>query len=115
VPLEATNPPDDEPAKAVTSPEVEPAEATAPPEDEPAEAAAPSEDEAAEAKPPPEVAPIEVYLEDFLASHTTTDEQVSLLTQFITGARDPTTIWANLVESIMDSIALSVADDTTYA
>jgi hypothetical protein len=92
------------PMKTTTPPEVVPVETTTPPEDAPAEA-----------ETPPEDAPVEVDLEDFLTTHTATDEQISLLTQFITGAGDPTTIWANLVESMMDSIALSVTEDTADA
>jgi len=46
-----------------------------------------------------------------LATHTATDEQIALLHQFITGAGDPNAIWENLLASMMDSIALSVAED----
>ena len=60
---------------------------------------------------PPEVEPIEVDLGEFLATHTATDEQIALLHQFITGAGDPATIWKNLLASMMDSIALSVAEE----
>ena len=71
----------------------------------------PPEDAPGEANDPPEVEPIEVDLGEFLATHTATDEQVALLHQFITGAGDPNTIWENLLASMMDSIALSVAED----
>ena len=109
--MQDPNPPEDVPAKDPTSPEYVPAEATTPPEVEPAEAADPPGDEPAEADAPPEVEPIEVDLGEFLANHTATDEQVALLNQFITGAGDPNTIWENLLASMMDSIALSVAED----
>jgi hypothetical protein len=82
-----------------------------PPEDVPVEAETPPEDMSAEADDPPEVEPIEVDLQEFLATHTATDEQVALLNQFITGAGDPSTIWANLLASMMESISLSVAED----
>ncbi len=82
-----------------------------PPEDTPQEDGTPPEDAAGEVNDPPEVEPIEVDLEEFLATHTATDEQIALLHQFITGAGDPNTIWENLLASMMDSIALSVAED----
>ena len=88
-----------------------PAPDATPPEDAPVEAEASSEDTPAEADDPSEVEPIEVDLEEFLATHTATDEQVALLHQFITGAGDPSTIWANLLASMMESISLSVAED----
>ena len=88
-----------------------PALGTAPPEDALPEDGTPPEDAPGEANDPPEVEPIEVDLGEFLANHTATDEQVALLHQFITGAGDPNTIWENLLASMMDSIALSVAED----
>ncbi len=88
-----------------------PAPDAAPPNDIPVEDEAPPEDAPAGADDPPEVKPIEVDLEEFLATHTATNEQVALLHHFITGAGDPTTIWDNLLASMMDSIALSVAED----
>jgi hypothetical protein len=83
----------------------------APPEDASQEDGPPSEDAPGEANDPPEVEPIEIDLGEFLATHTATDEQVALLHQFITGAGDPNAIWENLLASMMDSIALSVAED----
>ena len=109
--MQDPNPPEDVPAKDSTSPEYVPAEATTPPEVEPAEAADPPGDEPAEADAPPEVEPIEVDLEEFLANHTASVEQVALLIQFTMRAGEPTTIWANLLESMMESISLSVAED----
>jgi hypothetical protein len=88
-----------------------PALGTAPPEDVPQEDEAPPKDAPVEANDPPEVEPIEVDLGEFLATHTATDEQIALLHQFITGAGDPATIWENLLASMMDSIALSVAEE----
>jgi hypothetical protein len=88
-----------------------PALGTAPPEDAPQEDEAPPEVAPVEANDPPEVEPIEVDLGEFLATHTATDEQIALLHQFITGAGDPDTIWENLLASMMDSIALSVAEE----
>ena len=82
-----------------------------PPEDAPQEDGTPPEDAPGEANDPPEVEPIEVDLGEFLATHTATDEQIALLHQFITGAGDPATIWENLLASMMDSIALSVAEE----
>ena len=82
-----------------------------PPEDTPQEDGPPPEDAPGEANDPPEVEPIEVDLGEFLANHTATDEQVALLHQFITGAGDPYAIWENLLASMMNSIALSVAED----
>jgi hypothetical protein len=88
-----------------------PALGAAPPDDVPEEDEGPPEDRPVEADDPPEVEPIEVDLGEFLATHTATDEQVALLHQFITGAGNPATIWENLLSSMMDSIALSVAED----
>ncbi len=88
-----------------------PALGTAPPEDVPQEDETPPEDAPVEANDPPEVEPIEVDLGEFLATHTATDKQFALPHQFITGAGDPATIWENLLSSMMDSIALSVAED----
>ena len=88
-----------------------PALGTAPPEDAPQEDENPPEDAPGEANDPPEVELIEVDLGEFLATHTATDEQIALLHQFITGAGDPATIWENLLASMMDSIALSVAEE----
>ena len=82
-----------------------------PPEDAPQEDETPPGDVPGEANDPPEVEPIEVDLGEFLATHTATDEQNSLLHQLITGAGDPATIWENLLASMMDSIALSVAEE----
>jgi hypothetical protein len=76
-----------------------------PPEDVPVEAETPPEDMPAEADDPPEVEHIDVDLEEFLATHTATDDQ------FITGAGDPSTIWVNLLASMMESISLSVVED----
>ncbi len=89
-----------------------PAPEAAPPDDIPVGDEAPPEDAPAGADDPPEVEPIEVNFGEFLATHTATDDQVALLHQFITGAGDPTTIWENLLSSMMDSIALSVAEDS---
>jgi hypothetical protein len=93
-----------------------PALGAAPPEDvplenPPQEDGTPPEDAPGEANDPPEVEPIEVDLGEFLATHTATDEQIALLHQFITGAGDPATIWENLLASMMNSIALSVAEE----
>jgi hypothetical protein len=88
-----------------------PALGAAPPDDIPAEDEARPENEPGGANAPPEVEPIEVDLGEFLANHTATDEQVILLNQFIMGVGDPATVWANLLASIMESIALSVAED----
>ncbi len=88
-----------------------PALGAAPPDDIPAEDEAPPEDEPGEIDAPPEVEPIEVDLGEFLANHTATDEQVILLNQFIMGVGDPAIVWANLLSSMMESIALSVAED----
>ena len=88
-----------------------PALGTAPLEDAPQEDEAPPEDAPGEANDPPEVEPIEVDLGEFQATHTATDEQIAPLHQFITGAGDPATIWENLLASMMDSIALSVAEE----
>jgi hypothetical protein len=88
-----------------------PAPEDAPPDDIPAEDEAPPEDAPTGADDPPEVEPIEVDLGEFLATHIATDEQVALLHQYITGAGDPATIWEHLLSSMMDSIALSVAED----
>jgi hypothetical protein len=89
-----------------------PAPDTAPPDDIPVEDEAPPEDASAGADDPPEVEPIEVDLEEFLATHTATDEQVALINQYIMGVGDPAIVWANLLASMMESIALSVAEDT---
>ncbi len=86
-----------------------PALGAALPEDVPQEDEAPPEGDLA--NDPPEVEPVEVDLGEFLATHTATDEQIALLHQFITGAGDPATIWENLLASMMDSIALSVAEE----
>jgi hypothetical protein len=88
-----------------------PAPEAAPPDNIQVEDKAPPEDAPTGADDPPEVELIEVDLGEFLATHTATDEQVALLHQFITGAGDPATIWENLVASMMDSIAFSVAED----
>ncbi len=82
-----------------------------PPDDIPAEDEAPPEDAPAGADDPPEVEPIEVDLGEFLATHTATDEQIALLNQYIMGVGDPATVWADLLASMMESIALSVAED----
>ena len=86
-----------------------PALGAAPPEDVPQEDEAPPENDLTNG--PPEVEPVEVDLGEFLATHTATDEQISLLHQLITGAGDPATIWENLLASMMDSITLSVAEE----
>ncbi len=88
-----------------------PQEDGTPPEDAPQEDGTPPEDAPGEANDSPEVEPIEVDFGEFLATHTATDEQIALLHQFITGAGDPATIWENLLASMMDSIALSVAEE----
>jgi hypothetical protein len=88
-----------------------PALGAGPPDNIPAEEEAPSEDEPGEADAPVEAEPIEVDLEEFLATHTATDEQVALLNQYFMGVGDPATVWANLLDSMMESIALSVAED----
>jgi hypothetical protein len=88
-----------------------PAPEAAPPDDTPVEDETPPEDVPVEADAPPEVESIEVDLEEFLATHTATDEQVALLNQYIMGVGDPATVWANLLTSMMESIALSVAED----
>jgi hypothetical protein len=86
-----------------------PALGAAPPEDVPQEDEAPPGNDST--NDPPEVEPIEVDLGEFLTTHTATDEQIALLHQLITGAGDPATIWENLLASMMDSIALSVAEE----
>jgi hypothetical protein len=91
-----------------------PALGAAPPDDAPEEGEGQPEDPPVEADDPPEVEPIEVDLGEFLAINTATDEQVALLHQFITGAGNPATIWENLLSSMMESIALSVADDANH-
>jgi hypothetical protein len=88
-----------------------PALGDAPPDDIPAEDEAPPEDAPAGADDPPEVEPIEVDLGEFLAAHTATDEQIALLNQYVMGVGDPATAWAELLASMMESIALSVAED----
>jgi hypothetical protein len=49
---------------------------------------------------------VEVNLEDFLSSHTASDEHVSLFTRLITGEGDQGAVMAELMESMMGSIAL---------
>jgi hypothetical protein len=104
--------PDEIPLEDVTvedeaPPEDVPVEDETPPENVPVEAETPHEEDPAKAETPP----VAVDLEDFLATHTATDEQVALLNQFIMGAGDPATIWANLLASMMASFSLSVAED----
>jgi hypothetical protein len=64
------------------------------------------EDAPAEADGPLVIEPTEADVEEFLASHTATEEQVALLELFQSGIGDSETVWANLVDSLTDSFVL---------
>jgi hypothetical protein len=64
------------------------------------------EDDPAEADGPLVIEPTEADVEEFLASHTATDEQAALLELFQSGMGDSETAWASLVDSLTDSFVL---------
>jgi hypothetical protein len=53
----------------------------------------------------------EVDVEEFLASHTLTDEQAALLALFLSGTGDPDTVWATLVNSLTDAFLSYVTEE----
>ncbi len=71
----------------------------APPEDTPAEA-----DELFELD--------EADIEEFLASHTLTEEQNALLELFLSGMGDSATVWASLVNSLTNAFIAYVMEET---
>jgi hypothetical protein len=71
----------------------------APPEDAPAGAGAQVVIELTEAD-----------VEEFLASHTPTEEQAALLELFQSGTGDPEAAWTSLVDSLTDSFALYMTE-----
>jgi hypothetical protein len=68
------------------------------------------EDAPAGADGPLVIEPTEADVEEFLASHTPTEEQAALLELFQSGTGDPETVWANLVDSLTDSFALYLTE-----
>jgi hypothetical protein len=58
------------------------------------------EDAPAEVDDPFEIELDEADVEEFLANHTATEEQVALLELFLSGIGDPDTVWASLVDSL---------------
>jgi hypothetical protein len=64
------------------------------------------EDAPAGAGAPLVIEPTEEDVEEFLASHTPTEEQAALLELFQSGTGDPEAAWASLVDSLTDSFAL---------
>jgi hypothetical protein len=64
------------------------------------------EDAPAEADGPLVIEPTEADVEEFLASHTATEEQVALLELLQSGIGDSETVWANMVDSLTDSFVL---------
>jgi hypothetical protein len=70
---------------------------------------------------PPENAPTEADesfeldeadIEEFLASHTLTEEQNALLELFLSGTGDPATVWASLVNSLTNAFFAYIMDET---
>jgi hypothetical protein len=53
----------------------------------------------------------EADVEEFLASHTLTDEQAALLALFLSGTGDPDTVWATLVNSLTDAFLSYVTEE----
>jgi hypothetical protein len=68
------------------------------------------EDAPAGADAPLVIQPTEADVEEFLASHTPTEEQAALLELFQSGTGNPETVWASLVDSITDSFALHMIE-----
>ncbi len=69
------------------------------------------EDAPAEADGPPEIELSEADIEEFLANHTATEEQVALLELFRAGIGDSDTVWASLVDSLTDSFILYMTEE----
>jgi hypothetical protein len=72
------------------------------------------EDAPAEADGPLEIELSEADIEEFLANHTATEEQVALLELFRSGIGDSDTVWANLVESLTDSFILYMTEEANF-
>jgi hypothetical protein len=70
------------------------------------------EDAVAEADDSFEIELDEADVEEFLASHTLTDEQAALLALFLSGTGDPDTVWATLVNSLTDAFLSYVTEET---
>ncbi len=51
-------------------------------------------------------------IEEFLASHTLTEEQNALLELFLSGTGDSATVWASLVNSLTNAFIAYVMDET---
>ncbi len=68
------------------------------------------EDAPAGADAPLVIEPTEDDVEEFLASHTPTEEQAALLELFQSGTGDPEAAWASLVDSLTDSFALYMTE-----
>ena len=68
------------------------------------------EDAVAEADDSFEIELDEADVEEFLASHTLTDEQAALLALFLSGTGDPDTVWATLVNSLTDAFLSYVTE-----
>ncbi len=56
------------------------------------------------------IEPTEADVEEFLASHTPTEEQAALLELFQSGTGDPEATWVSLVDSLTDSFALYMTE-----
>jgi hypothetical protein len=69
------------------------------------------EDALAEADDSFEIELDEADVEEFLASHTLTDEQAALLALFLSGTGDPDTVWATLVNSLADAFLSYVTEE----
>ncbi len=69
---------------------------------------APDEALPEDADDPFEIELDEADVEEFLASHTITDEQAALPELFLSGTGDPDTVWASLVNSLTDAFLIYV-------